>query len=112
MSAGTTTTTLRGLQPDTLYTVTLVPVYAAGDGKRMSENGKTSKFEPPAPPKNTSGDISWYPYNYKEFTTLSGPFYTEFIFTDTPHQFQTISGTGFIRRRCNLICVFVCFLAA
>lgn len=47
MSAGTTTTTLRGLQPDTLYTVTLVPVYAAGDGKRMSENGKTSKFEPP-----------------------------------------------------------------
>lgn len=47
MSAGTTTTTLRGLQPDTLYTVTLVPVYAAGDGKRMSENGKTSKTKTP-----------------------------------------------------------------
>uniref|UniRef100_A0A3Q1FWL3 Collagen alpha-1(XII) chain n=1 Tax=Acanthochromis polyacanthus TaxID=80966 RepID=A0A3Q1FWL3_9TELE len=41
VSAGTTTTVLRGLQPDTLYTVSLVPVYAAGDGKMMSENGKT-----------------------------------------------------------------------
>lgn len=43
MSAGTTTTVLRGLQPDTLYNVSLVPVYADGDGKTMSENGKTSK---------------------------------------------------------------------
>jgi len=34
---------LKGLQPDTIYTVTLVPVYAEGDGKSMSENGKTSK---------------------------------------------------------------------
>uniref|UniRef100_A0A671W2B6 Collagen alpha-1(XII) chain n=1 Tax=Sparus aurata TaxID=8175 RepID=A0A671W2B6_SPAAU len=41
MSAGTTNTILRGLTPDTLYTVSLVPVYAAGDGKTMSENGKT-----------------------------------------------------------------------
>ncbi|XP_069371492.1 collagen alpha-1(XII) chain isoform X2 [Paralichthys olivaceus] len=41
VSAGTTTTTLRSLQPDTLYTVSLVPVYAEGDGKTMSENGKT-----------------------------------------------------------------------
>lgn len=43
VSAGTSTTVLRGLQPDTLYTVSLVPVYAEGDGKTMSENGKTSK---------------------------------------------------------------------
>uniref|UniRef100_A0A669FBK5 Collagen type XII alpha 1 chain n=1 Tax=Oreochromis niloticus TaxID=8128 RepID=A0A669FBK5_ORENI len=43
VSAGTTTTILRALQPDTLYTVTLVPVYAAGDGKRiLSETGKTN----------------------------------------------------------------------
>eukprot|EP00064_Thunnus_orientalis_P008889 superscaffoldBa00001090_g8912 len=41
VSAGTTNTILRGLQPDTLYTVSLVPVYAEGDGKKMSENGKT-----------------------------------------------------------------------
>ncbi|XP_055362274.1 collagen alpha-1(XII) chain isoform X3 [Betta splendens] len=41
VSAGTTTTVLRGLQPDTLYNVSLVPVYADGDGKTMSENGKT-----------------------------------------------------------------------
>nr|XP_057921467.1 collagen alpha-1(XII) chain isoform X1 [Doryrhamphus excisus] len=41
VSAGTTSTTLRGLQPDTLYTVSLVPVYAEGDGKTMSENGRT-----------------------------------------------------------------------
>lgn len=45
MSAGTTNTILRGLQPDTLYTVSLVPVYAEGEGKTMSENGKTSKTE-------------------------------------------------------------------
>ena len=43
MAATATSTVLRGLQPDTLYTVTLVPVYVEGDGKRMSENGKTSE---------------------------------------------------------------------
>ncbi|XP_056260514.1 collagen alpha-1(XII) chain isoform X3 [Seriola aureovittata] len=41
VTPGTTTTILRGLQPDTLYTVSLVPVYAEGEGKTMSENGKT-----------------------------------------------------------------------
>ncbi|KAM4521925.1 collagen alpha-1(XII) chain isoform 2-T2 [Odontesthes bonariensis] len=41
VTAGTATTILRGLQPDTLYTVSLVPVYAEGDGKMLSENGKT-----------------------------------------------------------------------
>lgn len=45
MSAGTSSTVLRGLQPDTLYTVSLVPVYPEGDGKIMSENGKTSKTQ-------------------------------------------------------------------
>lgn len=44
VSASTTTTVLRGLTPDTLYTVTLIPVYAEGDGQRNSENGKTSEF--------------------------------------------------------------------
>uniref|UniRef100_A0A3P9D789 Collagen alpha-1(XII) chain n=1 Tax=Maylandia zebra TaxID=106582 RepID=A0A3P9D789_9CICH len=64
VSAGTTTTTLRGLQPDTLYTVTLVPVYAAGDGKRMSENGKTRplggvKNLRVSDPTMTSLNVNW-----------------------------------------------------
>uniref|UniRef100_A0A673FNS6 Collagen alpha-1(XII) chain n=1 Tax=Sinocyclocheilus rhinocerous TaxID=307959 RepID=A0A673FNS6_9TELE len=37
----TTSTVLKNLQSDTEYTVTVVPVYAPGEGKRMSENGKT-----------------------------------------------------------------------
>ncbi|XP_029705380.1 collagen alpha-1(XII) chain isoform X1 [Takifugu rubripes] len=41
VSAGTSSTILRSLQPDTVYTVSLVPVYAEGDGKTASENGKT-----------------------------------------------------------------------
>ncbi|CAG01461.1 unnamed protein product, partial [Tetraodon nigroviridis] len=41
VSAGTSSTILRNLQPDTIYTVSLVPVYAEGDGKTESENGKT-----------------------------------------------------------------------
>uniref|UniRef100_A0A8C1JJ88 Collagen alpha-1(XII) chain n=1 Tax=Cyprinus carpio TaxID=7962 RepID=A0A8C1JJ88_CYPCA len=44
VSGTTTNTVLRGLQSDTLYTVTLIPVYAEGDGQRMSENGKTSSL--------------------------------------------------------------------
>ena len=38
-----TNTVLRGLTPETEYTVTVVPVYADLEGKRESENGKTSK---------------------------------------------------------------------
>ncbi|CAL8395351.1 unnamed protein product [Arctogadus glacialis] len=41
VSSSATTTVLKGLQPDTIYNVTLVPVYAEGDGKRMSDDGKT-----------------------------------------------------------------------
>lgn len=44
VSAGTSSTILRSLQPDTVYTVSLVPVYAEGDGKTVSENGKTSEL--------------------------------------------------------------------
>ncbi|KAK1888551.1 Collagen alpha-1(XII) chain, partial [Dissostichus eleginoides] len=43
VSAGTTSTVLRSLQPDTLYSVSLVPVYPGRDGKTMTENGKTRK---------------------------------------------------------------------
>ncbi|XP_041661141.1 collagen alpha-1(XII) chain isoform X2 [Cheilinus undulatus] len=66
VSAGTTTTMLRGLQPDTLYTVSLVPVYAAGDGKMMSENGKTRplggvKNLEVTDPTMTSLTVNWEP---------------------------------------------------
>ncbi|KAM9339586.1 collagen alpha-1(XII) chain [Symphorus nematophorus] len=66
VSAGTTNTMLRGLQPDTLYTVSLVPVYAAGDGKTMSENGKTRplggvKNLRVTDPTMTSLSVNWDP---------------------------------------------------
>uniref|UniRef100_A0A8C7T3I5 Collagen alpha-1(XII) chain n=1 Tax=Oncorhynchus mykiss TaxID=8022 RepID=A0A8C7T3I5_ONCMY len=41
VSGTTTSTVLKNLMSDTLYTVTVVPVYPPGEGKRMSENGKT-----------------------------------------------------------------------
>lgn len=44
VSGTTTFTTLKNLDPDTEYTVTVVPVYPEMEGKSMSENGKTSKF--------------------------------------------------------------------
>lgn len=40
-----TNTVLRDLRPDTEYKVTLVPLYSDVEGKRTSENGKTSEFE-------------------------------------------------------------------
>lgn len=43
MSGSTHNTVLKKLQSDTVYTVTVVPVYSAGEGQRMSENGKTCK---------------------------------------------------------------------
>ncbi|XP_034018402.1 collagen alpha-1(XII) chain isoform X2 [Thalassophryne amazonica] len=66
VSPGTTNTILRGLQPDTLYTVSLVPVYAEGDGKTMSENGKTRalggvKNLRVTDPTMTSLNVGWEP---------------------------------------------------
>lgn len=43
VSGNTYNTVLNGLDSDTIYTVTVVPVYSAGEGQRMSENGKTRK---------------------------------------------------------------------
>ncbi|XP_035986482.1 collagen alpha-1(XII) chain isoform X6 [Fundulus heteroclitus] len=66
VSAGTTATILRGLQPDTLYTVSLVPVYAEGDGRKQSENGKTRplggvKNLKVTDPTMTSLNVKWDP---------------------------------------------------
>ncbi|XP_077407183.1 collagen alpha-1(XII) chain [Vanacampus margaritifer] len=41
VSGNTLNTVLKDLQSDTIYTVTVVPVYSVGEGQRMSENGKT-----------------------------------------------------------------------
>ncbi|XP_058235769.1 collagen alpha-1(XII) chain isoform X2 [Hemibagrus wyckioides] len=66
VSGTTTTTVLRNLQPDTLYTVTVYPVYAEGDGQRMSENGKTRalggvKNLRVTDPTMTSLNVKWDP---------------------------------------------------
>lgn len=45
--ASQTSIVLRNLQPNTLYTVSLVPVYPATEGRRQSENGKTCELIPP-----------------------------------------------------------------
>ncbi|KAK5916541.1 hypothetical protein CgunFtcFv8_011516 [Champsocephalus gunnari] len=46
VSGSTYNTVLKNLQSDTLYTVTVVPIYSAGDGQRMSEDGKTLERSP------------------------------------------------------------------
>lgn len=63
MSGGTTSTTLRNLDPDTVYSVAVVPVYPDVDGIREEEKGKTSewilsvKFETPDFPQFPVGQI-------------------------------------------------------
>lgn len=42
--ATTTNIVLRNLQPDTAYTVSVLPVYPATEGRRQSDNGKTCEF--------------------------------------------------------------------
>ncbi|KAM9340955.1 collagen alpha-1(XII) chain [Symphorus nematophorus] len=46
VSGSTYNTVLKNLQSDTVYTVTVVPVYSVGEGQRMSENGKTLERSP------------------------------------------------------------------
>lgn len=44
VSESTTKTVLEKLLPNTRYTVTVVPVYAEGDGPSLSDSGKTSEY--------------------------------------------------------------------
>ncbi|XP_044022471.1 collagen alpha-1(XII) chain isoform X2 [Siniperca chuatsi] len=46
VSGSTYNTVLKNLQSDTVYTVTVVPVFSTGEGQRMSENGKTLERSP------------------------------------------------------------------
>lgn len=43
MSGGTTSTILRNLESDTLYTVAVIPVYPDVEGIRQEEKGRTSE---------------------------------------------------------------------
>uniref|UniRef100_A0A8C8J082 Collagen, type XII, alpha 1b n=1 Tax=Oncorhynchus tshawytscha TaxID=74940 RepID=A0A8C8J082_ONCTS len=69
-TATTTTTVLKGLLPDTLYTVSLVPVYEVGDGQKQSENGKTRplggvKNLQVINPTMTTLNVRWEPFEGK-----------------------------------------------
>ncbi|XP_072554842.1 collagen alpha-1(XII) chain isoform X2 [Paramormyrops kingsleyae] len=82
VSGTITNTVLRNLMQDTIYTVTVVPVFALGDGKRMSENGKTLVRSAPRniqvynPTTNTlnvrwepaSGQVQQYRVSYAPLT--------------------------------------------
>ncbi|KAL7862063.1 hypothetical protein SRHO_G00135040 [Serrasalmus rhombeus] len=66
VSGNTVNTVLKNLQSDTVYAVTVVPVYAAGEGKRMTENGKTLVRTPPRNirvynPSTNSLNVRWDP---------------------------------------------------
>ena len=45
VSGTTTTMVLKNLEPNTEYTVTVVPVYHEMEGKSQSKNGKTREFQ-------------------------------------------------------------------
>ncbi|CAN9502287.1 unnamed protein product [Ophioblennius macclurei] len=46
VSGNTYNTVLKNLQSDTVYTASVVPIYSAGEGQRLSENGKTLERSP------------------------------------------------------------------
>ncbi|CAL1585760.1 unnamed protein product [Knipowitschia caucasica] len=66
VTAGTTSTMLRGLTPDTLYSVSLLPIYGEGEGLVMSQSGKTRplggvKSLRVFDPTMTSLNVEWEP---------------------------------------------------
>uniref|UniRef100_A0A674EQC0 Collagen alpha-1(XII) chain n=1 Tax=Salmo trutta TaxID=8032 RepID=A0A674EQC0_SALTR len=80
VAATSTTTILKGLLPDTLYTVSLVPVYEVGDGQKQSENGKTRplggvKNLQVTNPTMTTLNVKWEPADgkVKEYKVLYVP---------------------------------------
>uniref|UniRef100_A0AAY5EVL3 Collagen, type XII, alpha 1a n=1 Tax=Electrophorus electricus TaxID=8005 RepID=A0AAY5EVL3_ELEEL len=87
VSGNTFNTVLKNLQPDTVYAVSVVPVYAAGEGKRMTENGKTLVRSParnvrvynPTPNalsvrwEPAAGDVQQYRVAYVPFTGTRPP---------------------------------------
>uniref|UniRef100_A0A8B9L6C9 Collagen, type XII, alpha 1b n=1 Tax=Astyanax mexicanus TaxID=7994 RepID=A0A8B9L6C9_ASTMX len=90
VSGGTTNTILRNLLSDTVYTVTVAPVYPEGEGLRLSEKGKTLPRTPPRNiqvynPTPNSLNVRWEPASgqvqqYKVvYAPLSGVRPSEFV---------------------------------
>uniref|UniRef100_A0A3B4UBZ5 Collagen type XII alpha 1 chain n=1 Tax=Seriola dumerili TaxID=41447 RepID=A0A3B4UBZ5_SERDU len=61
VSGTTTATVLKNLDPDTEYTVTVVPVYHEMEGKSQSENGKTMKNLKVTDPTINTLTVRWDP---------------------------------------------------
>uniref|UniRef100_A0A8D0CJY5 Collagen type XII alpha 1 chain n=1 Tax=Scleropages formosus TaxID=113540 RepID=A0A8D0CJY5_SCLFO len=116
VSGGTTSTILRNLLSDTLYTVTVAPVYPEGEGKRQSEKGKTLERIPPRnirvynPTPNSlnvrwepaTGQVQQYRVNYapltgvrpSEFVLVPGNTNTAFLdqlVPDTPYSVDVVA---------------------
>uniref|UniRef100_A0A8C9VM80 Collagen alpha-1(XII) chain n=1 Tax=Scleropages formosus TaxID=113540 RepID=A0A8C9VM80_SCLFO len=116
LSGGTTSTILRNLLSDTLYTVTVAPVYPEGEGKRQSEKGKTLERIPPRnirvynPTPNSlnvrwepaTGQVQQYRVNYapltgvrpSEFVLVPGNTNTAFLdqlVPDTPYSVDVVA---------------------
>ncbi|KAJ8275019.1 hypothetical protein COCON_G00096440 [Conger conger] len=80
VSGSATTTVLRNLHPDTVYTVSVVPVYPEGDGQRQSENGKTRSFSgvkdlQVTNPTMTTLNVRWSPAdgNVRQYKVIYVP---------------------------------------
>ncbi|TNN33322.1 Collagen alpha-1(XII) chain [Liparis tanakae] len=83
VSGGSSSSVLRGLLPDTAYTVTVVPVFSEGDGQRQSDTGKTLPRTPPRSvqvynPSTNGLNVRWEPASgqvqqYRvEYSSLGG----------------------------------------
>uniref|UniRef100_A0A6Q2XZ99 Collagen alpha-1(XII) chain n=1 Tax=Esox lucius TaxID=8010 RepID=A0A6Q2XZ99_ESOLU len=93
--ASATSTVLKSLQPDTLYTVSLVPVYEVGDGQKQSDIGRTRplggvKNLRVTDPTMTSLKVDWDPADgavrqYKIFFVPEAG--------ETPEEMVGLSGT-------------------
>uniref|UniRef100_A0A6Q2XC71 Collagen alpha-1(XII) chain n=1 Tax=Esox lucius TaxID=8010 RepID=A0A6Q2XC71_ESOLU len=80
VAASATSTVLKSLQPDTLYTVSLVPVYEVGDGQKQSDNGRTRPIGgvrnlQVTNPTMTTLNVKWEPAdgNVKEYKVTYVP---------------------------------------
>uniref|UniRef100_A0A3Q3JN84 Collagen, type XII, alpha 1b n=1 Tax=Monopterus albus TaxID=43700 RepID=A0A3Q3JN84_MONAL len=82
VSRSTTSTVLKNLEPNTEYTVTVVPVYHEIEGKPQSEKGKTLKNLQVTDPTTSSLKVRWDPAegNYRvAYSSLTGNRPTESV---------------------------------
>uniref|UniRef100_A0A8C8FZR9 Collagen alpha-1(XII) chain n=1 Tax=Oncorhynchus tshawytscha TaxID=74940 RepID=A0A8C8FZR9_ONCTS len=105
VAATATSTVLRGLQPDTLYTVSLVPVFTETEGRRQSENGKTRplggvKNLKVTEPTMTSLKVDWDPADgaVRQYKIFFVP-----VAGGTPEEMEQVPGstTAIVLRNLN-----------